>query len=138
MDREELGEALGTLNDSIFFIVVIIGSILLSWLALLYQRQQLRDQIEGTRCAENAPIFPLRLGASALVIAALLYFFRLGLHRRDEACQGDDPVEKRSSWLNTVASVLVLAASLLRLEDLLFVESSRQPALLETDDQPPV
>lgn len=138
MDRTELDDALGTLNDSIFFIVVAIGSILLSWLALLYQRQQVRDQMDGTRCAENAPIFSLRLGASALVIAALLYFFRLGLQRRVTACQGDDPVEQRSSWLNAMASALVLAASLLRLEDLLFVEQSGQPGLLETDDQPPV
>lgn len=137
MDRDELGDALCTLNGSIFFIVVATGSILLSWLALLYQRQQIRDQMEGTECAEDAPILSLRLGASALVIAALIYFFRLGLQRRDAACQGDDPVEKRSSWLNAMASVLVLAASLLRLEDLLFVEESGQSALLETDDQPP-
>lgn len=137
MDREELEDALCTLNGSIFFIVVATGSILLSWLALLCQRQQIRDQMEGTQRAGNAPIFSLRLGASALVIAALVYFFRLGLQRRVTACQGDDPAEKRSSWLNAMASVLVLAASLLRLEDLLFVEESGQSALLETDDQPP-
>lgn len=137
MDREELDGTLNSLNSSIFFIVVATSSILLSWLALLYQRQQVRDQIEGTRCARNAPIFSLRLGASALVIAALIYFFRLGLQRRAAACQGDDPVEKRSSWLNAMASVLVLAASLLRLEDLLFVEASGQTALLKSDDQPP-
>lgn len=138
MDRTELDDALGTLDESIFFIVVAIGSILLSWLALLYQRQQVRDQMEGTQCAENAPIFSLRLGASALVIAALLYFFRLGLRRRESACRGDDPVEQRSSWLNAMASTLVLAAALLRLEDLLFIEQSGQPGLLDTDDQPPV
>lgn len=137
MDREELEKALGTVNGSIFFIVVAIGSILLSWLALLYQRQQLRDRMEGTCHARNAPIFSLRLGASALVIAALVYFFRIGLRRRETACRGSDPVEKRSSWLNAMASVLVLAASLLRLEDLLFVEESGQSSLLETDDQPP-
>lgn len=137
MDREELEKALGTVNGSIFFIVVAIGSILLSWLALLYQRQQLRDRMEGTRHARNAPIFSLRLGASALVIAALVYFFRIGLRRRETACRGSDLVEKRSSWLNAMASVLVLAASLLRLEDLLFVEESGQSSLLETDDQPP-
>lgn len=138
MDREELGNVLSTLNDSIFFIVVATGSILLSWLALLYQRQQVRDQMEGTQCATDAPVFSLRLGASALVIAALIYFFRLGIRRQAEACQGDDPVEKRSSWLNAVASTLVLAASLLRLEELLFVEASGQSELLETDTQPPV
>lgn len=137
MDREELEKALGTVNGSIFFIVVAIGSILLSWLALLYQRQQLRDRMEGTRHARNAPIFSLRLGASALVIAALVYFFRIGLRRRETACRGSDPVEKRSSMLNAMASVLALAASLLRLEDLLFVEESGQSSLLETDDQPP-
>ena len=137
MDREELEKALGTVNGSIFFIVVAIGSILLSWLALLYQRQQLRDRMEGACHARTAPIFSLRLGASALVIAALVYFFRIGLRRRETACRGSDPVEKRSSWLNAMASVLVLAASLLRLEDLLFVEESGQSSLLETDDQPP-
>ena len=47
-------------------------------------------------------------------------------------------MEQRSSWLNAMASTLVLAAALLRLEDLLFVEQSGQPGLLDTDDQPPV
>lgn len=97
MDREELEKALGTVNGSIFFIVVAIGSILLSWLALLYQRQQVCDQLDGSQRAQNAPVFSLRLGASALVIAALVYFFRIGLRRRETACRGSDPVEKRSS-----------------------------------------
>lgn len=138
MDRMELDDALGALNDSIFFIVVIVGSILLSWLALLYQRQQVRDQMEGNQYARDAPVFSLRLGASALVIAALLYFFRLGLRRQENAFRGDDPVEQRSSRLNAMASTLVLAAALLRLEDLLFVEQSGRSGLLESDDLPPV
>lgn len=138
MDRDALQKSLGSLESSIFFILVAIASILLSWLALLYQRQQVCDQLEGTRCAQNAPVFSLRLGASALVIAALIFFFRLGLRRYAEACRGEDLVEKRSSRLNAVASTLVLAAALIRLEDLLFVENSGQSLLLETDDQGPV
>lgn len=138
MDREELERGLCTLNDSIFFIVVLVGSILLSWLSLLEQRRQVCDLLADPERARTASVFPLRLGASALVIGALGFFFCLSLRRQKQARAGDDPVEKRSACINAAASTLVLGAALLRLDDLLFVEQSGQSALLEADDQPPV
>jgi len=139
MDREQLEQGLETLNGAIFFIVVIIGSVLLSWLSLLEQRRQVRSALEGEDLSDAPSVFPLRLGASALVIGALGFFFCLALERERTAQAGKDPVERRSAGSNGLASALVLGAALLRLDDLLFVERSGQRAQLqETDDQPPV
>ncbi len=138
MDREGLEQAVGTLNKAIFFIVVIIGSVLLSWLSLLEQRRQARAALEGEDLSAAPSVFPLRLGASALVIGALGFFFCLALDREKTAQAGTDPVERRSARINALASTLVLGAALVRLDDLLFVERSGQRDLQETDDQPPV
>lgn len=138
MDREELERAVGTLDQAIFFIVVIIGSVLLSWLALLEQRRQAEDALEGKDLSNAPSVFPLRLGASALVIGALGFFFCLALDRERTAQTGDDPVERRSAGINSLASTLVLGAALVRLDDLLLVERSGRHSLQETDDQPPV
>lgn len=138
MERQELESALDTLNESIFFLVVIIGSVLLSWLSLLEQRRQVSSALDGAETADAPPVFPLRLGASALVIGALGFFFCLALARQRSAQTGNDPVERRSARSNALASTLVLGAALARLDDLLYVEGSGQTALLGSDDQPPV
>lgn len=138
MDREELERGLCTLNSSIFFIVVLVGSILLSWLSLLEQRRQVCDLLINPETAQTSSVFPLRLGASALVIGALGFFFCLSLRRQKQACAGEDPVEKRSACINAAASTLVLGAALLRLDDLLFVEQSNQTTQEEPEVQPPV
>ncbi len=138
MDRERLEQAVGTLDQAIFFIVVIIGSVLLSWLSLLEQRRLAGDALEGKDLSDAPPVVPLRLGASALVTGALGFFFSLALEREKTARTGADPVERRSAGSNALASALVLGAALVRLDDLLFVERSGQRALQETDDQPPV
>lgn len=127
-----LCRALETLDRSQFYLLAIVGSLLLSWLALAEQRRQLRQGVSGPS------VFLLRLGASALVIGALGFFFCLALTRLDQARQQNDPVECRSARLNAAASVFVLAAALIRLDDLLFVEGSGQTAAQEADDQPPV
>ncbi len=138
LERERLERAVETLNGAIFFLVVIIGSVLLSWLSLLEQRRQARATLEGEDLSDAPSVFPQRLGASALVIGALGFFFCLALERERTAQSGEDPVERRSAGVNGLASALVLGAALLRLDDLLFVERSGQRELQETDDQPPV
>ncbi len=137
MERRELERALDALDPSIFFLVVIIGSVLLSWLSLLEQRRQVGAALDGAGTAGSPSVFPLRLGASALVIGALGFFFFLALTRQRSALAGSDPVERRSARTNALASTLVLGAALVRLDDLLYVEGSGQTALLETSDQPP-
>ena len=138
MEREELEKALSALDGSIFFIVVIVASVMLSWLSLVKQRKDACEALECGDTAQDPSIFPLRLGASALIIGALGFFFYMSVQRHKQACQRTDPVEKRSSYINAWAAVLVLAAALLRLDDLLFVKQSRQSILTEPELQPPV
>ena len=138
MEREELEKALTALDESIFFIVVVVASVLLSWLSLLKQRKDAREALETGDLTQDPSIFPIRLGSSALIIGALGFFFYMSVRRHKQACERTDPVEKRSSYINAGAAVLVLAAALLRLDDLLFVKKSRQSTLTEPELQPPV
>ncbi len=99
-------------------------------------REELEQALEGAETAGFPSVFPLRLTAGALVIGALGFFFCLALSRQRQARTGGDPVESRSAGINAAASTLVLAAALIRLDDLLFVERSRQQALLDSQDLP--
>ena len=138
MEREELEKTLTALDNSIFFIVVIVASVLLSWLSLRKQREDTREALETGDTAQDPSIFPIRLGSSALIIGALGFFFTMSVQRHKQACQRTDPVEKRSAYINAASATLVLAASLLRLDDLLFTRQSRQSTLTEPELQPPV
>ena len=62
----------------------------------------------------------------------------MSVQRHRQACERTDPVEKRSSYINAAAATLVLAAALLRLDDLLFVKHSRESTLTEPELQPPM
>ena len=138
MEREELEKALTALDESVFFLVVIVASVMLSWLSLVKQREDTREALETGDLTQDPSIFPIRLGSSALIIGALGFFFTMSVRRHKQACERTDPVEKRSSYINAWAAVLVLAAALLRLDDLLFVKQSRQSILTEPELQPPV
>ena len=138
MEREELEKAIQALDGSIFFIVVIVASVMLSWLSLVKQRRDACEALETGDTAQDPSIFPLRLGASALIIGALGFFFYMSVQRHKQACERTDPVEKRSSYINAAAATLVLAAALLRLDDLLYVKRSRESTLTEPELQPPV
>ena len=138
VEREELEKALVALDESIFFIVVVVASVLLSWLSLLKQRKDTQEALETGDLTPDPSIFPIRLGSSALIIGALGFFFYMSVQRHKQACERTDPVEKRSSYINAAAATLVLAAALLRLDDLLFVKHSRESTLTEPELQPPV
>ena len=138
MEREELEKALTALDGSIFFIVVIVASVMLSWLSLVKQRRDTCEALETGDLTQDPTIFPIRLGASALIIGALGFFFYMSVRRHKQACQRTDPVEKRSAYINAGAAVLVLAAALLRLDDLLFVKRGRESTLTEPELQPPM
>ncbi len=137
MDRSDLRKALEALEGSSFFLILLTGSLLLSLRSLYIQRRQVRAALNGEGTEGFPSVFPLQKGASALVIGSLGFFFCLALTRLGQAEEGDDPVEGRSARTNALASALVLAAALLRLDDLLFVRASRQTALPDTEDQPP-
>ena len=99
--KEEICEQLAQADKSLLFLGVLLGAILLSFRALLCQRQGLA---EGT--AVN--VSPLRRESSVLVVLSLGYFFCLALQTG-----GADRAGRVNRW----ASLLVLLAALLRLWD---------------------
>ena len=119
MERNVLKEQLGTVNQSLFYLLLIILSVLLSFWSVLLQREQLEEALAGNpQKAAAQDVFPIKLIASALVVSALGFFFCLALRScRDAAC-GNDPAAQQSAGRNVWASLFVLAAALIRLCDL--------------------
>lgn len=103
-------------DRSLFFLGVLLGSILLSWRALWVQRQ-------GLCTGEEPDVFPMRLTASVLVVLSLGFFFCLALREQLEAAgtEGED-----AAAVNVLASLLVLLAALQRLGELL--KENKRPA----------
>ena len=135
--KDVLCGQLDTVNESLLFLLLIIFSVLLSLWSVLIQRGQLVDTICGdTEAAAAAPpVFPIKCASGAIVIGALGFFLSLAMTTLESAAQGDDCVAKRSAQSNVWASILVLAAALIRFCDLHYVERC-QKALLEQDDLP--
>lgn len=124
MERNVLKEQIGTVNQSLFYLVLIILSVLLSFWSVLIQREQLEKLLMGTASKTSAPdVFPIKLIASALVVSGLGFFFCLSLRTCRDAAQGNDPAAQRSAGMNVWASLLVLTAALIRLYDLMEAQS---------------
>lgn len=104
-----VGKELEQANKSLFFLTVLLGSILLSWQALWLQR-------EGLCRGKEIDVSRLRLAASVLVVLSLAVFFCLALQGRREA---EGTAGECSADINVLASLLVLLAALLRLGELL-------------------
>ena len=77
-----MGKELEQADKSLFFLTVLLGSILLSWRALWLQRQ-------GLCRGEETDVIGLRLAASVLVVLSLSVFFCLALQGRREAAGTD-------------------------------------------------
>lgn len=125
-ERREQCEELKTLDTSLGFLLLVIASVILSYIALSRQRKALCLTMEGREeCAEQVgEVYPIRLGASALIVGALGYFFCLTL----QTCRStdpDDPVAVHSASLNVLAGFLVLLAALIRLFDLNFTQRAQ-------------
>lgn len=131
-EREELCRQLGITDESLGFLALLILSVVLSWKGTALQREGLCRILKGE--AEEIPIvFPIHLTASALVVAALTFFFGLALDTWEESRRGD-PQARRSADRNLWASLFVLAAALIRLCDL--TGSQRGvPALEEQEEE---
>ena len=127
-DRQVLAGQLETVEESLGFLVLLLGSLLLSFSALQLQRRQLACAAAGEAEAAAAvpDPYPLRCGVSALVVGALGYFFA-------QSAQTGSPDAQASALRNLWAALLVLAAALIRLCDL---NLSRSPS--GEDDALPV
>lgn len=132
-----LCEALGDVDASLGFLLLLTASILLSLWSVVIQRKGLCLTIQGEEetAAALPPVFPIKCRASAIVVGSLGFFLCLALKALGQAEEGSDPVALKSARTNVLASVLVLAAAVLRLDDLQFVERC-QRALVREDILP--
>lgn len=114
-----LCEQLAIIDQSQQYIILIIAALILSYYAAGVQRDQLVCAAAGCKCGSN--VLPVRITSSVLVIAALLFFYQLSqstLHK----CRCNRSVDGCCSpTINHMANILVLAAALIRLWDLLVV-----------------
>ena len=135
--KKTLCAQLGVVDDSLFFLLLIIAATLLSFWSVSLQRKGLCLTIQGETetAGQLPPIYPIRHKASAIIVGALGFFLRLALRTLEEAEEGGDCVAKRSARSNLWASLFVLLAAMLRYQDLDFVE--RCQASLEEEDTLP-
>lgn len=132
-EREILKQQLGTVNRSLFYLLLIILSVLLSFRSVLIQRGLLEDMLAGKPQKAAAPnLFPIKYSASALTVGALGFFFCLALHTCHDAAQGIDPAAQKSARMNVWASLFVLTAALIRFYDLNFMEEVQHSLAAES------
>ncbi len=128
MERDALCRDLETMDVSLKFLALLILSVCLSWRALEAQREGLCALLRGEE-GGAIDVFPVRVTAGALVVAALTWFFGVSLDVWEESREGDRAA-RRSADRNAWAALFVLAAALLRLYDLVTVQRV-QPGLEE-------
>ena len=117
---------LNTLDTSLLFLALLTGATALSWAILSRQRGALLSLLSGEDIPEP-DLIPARLAVSALVVGSLSYFFLLSLETQGAAACP-------SAGRNARASLLVLAAALIRLYDLNILRCTA-PAL-ESEELP--
>ena len=120
---------LNTLDTSLLFLALLTGATALSWAILSRQRGAF---LSGEDIPEP-DLIPARLAVSALVVGSLSYFFLLSLETLCTA-RSQGAAACASAGRNARASLLVLAAALIRLYDLNILRCTA-PAL-ESEELP--
>ena len=119
-DREELERQRSDADGAVFFLLVLVCSLLLSLGATLTQRRQLCLALAGrTEEATAVPsVLPQRRQAGVLAVGSLGFFLCLAVQAWRGLSQEADCAARRSAGRNLWASILVLAAAVVRLDDL--------------------
>ena len=123
---------LNTLDTSLLFLALLTGATALSWAILSRQRGALLSLLSGEDIPEP-DLIPARLAVSALVVGSLSSFFLLSLETLCTA-RSQGAAACASAGRNARASLLVLAAALIRLYDLNILRCTA-PAL-ESEELP--
>ncbi len=124
MERETLWEQLSTVDQAIYFLVLIIAGVFLSFKATGVQREALCSAIRG-ETPDVSEVYPLRHTANSLVVGALGFFLCLAIKTWRET-DPEDRVASRSAHSNLWAALLVLAAAMIRYDDVEFVHANSQ------------
>ena len=92
------------------------------------QRQLLRAILAGEATDRCPDPYPLQRAAGAISVGALGFFFTLALRGWNTARAGDSPWVLHLSHVNLWASLLVLAAAILRLWALDAARNTEEPS----------
>lgn len=122
MEQDALCGQLSTVDESIRFLIVIIAGVFLSFKAVNLQRDALCAAILG-ETPDTSGVYPLRHTANALVVGALGFFLCLAAKTWREADRSDC-VAVRSAHANLWAALLVLAAAVIRYDDVEFLHAN--------------
>ena len=122
-------DALTAVQQSIFFLALILCAVLFSLRVLWVQRHALLEAQAG-REASPPDLLPLRWLVGALTLGSLGFFFVLALQARLSAAPDDDPCLLRALDQEVLAALLVLLAALVRL----FALNSRQIGAADIED----
>lgn len=107
------------LDASLLFLAAVIASVLLSFWTVTVQRRSLCLALRGEGEEEVLPsTYPARRTGSAMLIGGLGFFLELAAKGWCGARESGDPARLRSAESNLLASILVLAAAVLRYRDL--------------------
>lgn len=127
-------DALGSVNDSIRFLLLFVLAVLLSLAGLLRQRQRICAALRGENPERCPSPYPLQHVAGAINVGGLVFFFLLALRGWNEARCGPSRESEALSRVNLWASLLVLAAAVLRL---LALDASQDREILDLDNDLP-
>lgn len=124
---EEQLLGLNSLDTSLAFQIILLGSLLLSIYATTRQRKGLCCEIEGNveRAAELADVFPFRCTGTAMAIGASGYFLWLALQGMGKLNSASTYAVRHSTELSILEAILVLVAGLVRMTNL--VQSRQLP-----------
>ena len=130
-DRGSLVRQLEDADGEAVFLLVLLCSLLLSLSASLTQRCQLRLALAGrTEEAAAVPsVLPVRRWASVLAVGSLGFFLCLAIQAWRDLTPESSCTDRQSAGRNLWASILVLAAAVVRLDDL---DSSAAPSSSHT------
>ena len=119
-DREKLERQRSDADGAVVFLLVLLCSLLFSLSASLTQRCQLRLALAGrTEEAAAAPsVLPVRRWASVLAVGSLSFFLCLAIQAWRDLPPETSCAQRQTAGRNLWASVLVLAAAVVRLDDL--------------------
>lgn len=110
---DEVKQQLAVIDQSQWYILVILGAIVLSYYNVNIQRQQLICSATDPKlCKCLPPTLPIQAVSSIMVIVALIFFFQLSA---DTVCSTPCHTKERCrNELSHLSSTLVLVAALVR------------------------
>ena len=127
----ETCRALNTLDESLMFLLVLIAGVLISFAATAIQRNGIAQLLCCGSTQEQPDVFPLRWKTGVMTAGAAGFFALLSRQALDSALGQEDCAQRRSARASALAAALAFAATLIRLDDLEFIQASRQSVALE-------